>query len=76
MAFGRQRDRQAEMLVTWSDLPRSPGHVFYDRVQAILIEAGFDRFVEGLCASHYAAVRGRPSLPPGRYVRILLIGYF
>ena len=40
MALGRQRDRQAEMLVTWSELPRSPGHVFYDRLQAILIAAG------------------------------------
>jgi transposase len=52
MALGRQRDRQAEMLVTWSELPRSPGHVFYDRLQAILIAAGFDSFVEELCASH------------------------
>ena len=76
MALGRQRDRQAEMLVTWSELPRSPGHVFYDRLQAILIAAGFDGFVEELCARHYAVVRGRPSLPPGRYFRTLLIGYF
>jgi transposase len=76
MALGRQRDRQAEMLVTWSELPRSPGHVFYDGLQAVLISAGFDRFVEELCASHYAIVRGRPSLPPGRYFRMLLIGYF
>jgi hypothetical protein len=50
MALGRQRDRQAEMLVTWSELPRSPGHVFYDRLQAILIAAGFDSFVEEPCA--------------------------
>jgi hypothetical protein len=76
MALGRQRDRQAEMLVTWSELPRSPGHVFYDRLQQVLISAAFDGFVEDLCASHYAAVRGRPSLPPGRYFRMLLIGYF
>src|SRR5512142_909343 len=76
MALGRQRDRQAEMLVTWSELPRSPGHVFYDRLQQVLILAAFDGFVEGLCASHYAAVRGRRSLPPGRYFRMLLIGYF
>ena len=50
MALGRQRDRQAEMLVTWSELPRSPGHVFYDRLQGILIAFGFDSFVEELCA--------------------------
>jgi hypothetical protein len=46
MALGRQRDRQAEMLVTWSELPRSPGHVFYDRLQQVLISAAFDGFVE------------------------------
>ena len=62
--------------MTWSELPRLPGHVFYDRLQAILIAAGFDGFVEALCANHYSVVRGRPSLPPGRYFRMLLIGYF
>ena len=76
MALGRQQDRQSEMLVTWSELPRSPGRVFYDRLRAELIAAGFDGFVEGLCAPYYAARRGRPSLPPGRYLRMLLIGYF
>ena len=76
MALGRQCDRQTEMLVTWSELPRSPGHAFYDRLQQVLISAAFDRFVEGLCAGHYATARGRPSLPPGRYFRMLLIGYF
>src|SRR3954465_10134636 len=76
MALGRQRDRQAELLVAWSEMPRSPGHVFYDRLQAELVTAGFDGFVEGLCAAHYAPRRGRPSLPPGRYFRMLLVGYF
>ena len=37
MALGQQRDRQAEMLVTWSEVPPTPGHVFYDRLQVILI---------------------------------------
>ena len=64
------------MLVAWSELPRSPGHVFYDRLQAELVAAGFDGFVEGQCASCYAPRRGRPSLPPGRYFRMLLVGYF
>jgi transposase len=76
MALGRQRDHQAEMLVTWSEMPRSPGHVFHDRLQAELVSTGFDGFVEGLCAPHYAARRSRPSLPPGRHFRMLLVGYF
>jgi transposase len=76
MALGRQRDRQSEMLVSWSEMPRSPGHAFYDRLQAELVAGGFDGFVEGLCTAHYSERRGRPSLPPGRYFRMLLVGYF
>ena len=51
------------------------GHPFYERLNRILEAAGFDAFVEGLCAPFYA-VMGRPSLAPGRYFRLLLIGYF
>ena len=52
-------DRQSELLVTWAEMPRSPGHVFYDRLQAELVSAGFDNFVEGQCVPYYAAHRGR-----------------
>jgi transposase len=64
------------MLVAWSELPRSPGHVFYDRLQSEPLAAGFDGFVEGLRVPYCAARRGRPSLPPGRYFRMLLVGSF
>jgi transposase len=76
MAMGRQGPRQKEMLVTWDELPKSPGHVFYDRLQAVLSEAGFDAFVEALCQPYYAVAIGAPSLPPGRYFRMHLVGYF
>ncbi len=76
MALGRQKERQAELMVGWAELPRSPGHAFHDRLQAVLVEAGFDRFAEGACAPYYASRRGRPSLPPGRYFRMHLVGYF
>ena len=76
MAMGRQGPRQGEMLVTFDELPKSPGHVFYDRLQAVLVEAGFDAFVETLCQPSYAATMGAPSLPPGRYFRMHLVGYF
>ena len=49
MAMGRQGPRQGEMLVTWEELPKSPGHVFDDRLQVVLSEAGFDASVEALC---------------------------
>jgi transposase len=76
MALGRQGERQADLMLSWAELPRSPGHAFYDRLQAILIEAGFDGFAEARCARYYAGKRGRPSLPPGRYFRMHLVGYF
>jgi len=76
MALGRQGERQADLMVGWAELPRSPGHAFYDRLQAVLVAAGFDGFAEQRCAPYYASKRGRPSLPPGRYFRIHLVGYF
>ena len=63
-------------MVSWAELPRSPGHAFYDRLQAVLVEAGFDSFAEQECALYYASKLGRPSLPPGRYFRMHLVGYF
>src|SRR5882672_11437072 len=76
MAMGKRKSAQAPMWVAATDLPVSPGHPFYTRLNTILDEAGFDRFAEAECAAFYAPVMGRPGLPPGRYFRLLLIGYF
>lgn len=77
MALGRRkRERQQEMFVAATDLPRSPGHVFYDRLNRLLAEAKFDDFVETLCEPYYAAKLGRPGIQPGIYFRMLFIGYF
>ncbi len=62
--------------VTTADLPTSTGHPFFERLNRVLEEAGVDTFVEGLCALFYAGRLGRPSLRPGRYFRLLFIGYF
>src|SRR3954454_21989207 len=75
MALGRQGERQADLMLSWAELPRSPGHAFYDRLQAVLVEAGFDRFAEGECAPYYAGQRGRPWRRPGPYFRMRLVGY-
>ena len=64
------------MWVATADLPTSAGHSFFERLNQVLEEAGFDAFVEGLCAVFYASRLGRPSLRPGRYFRLLFIGYF
>ena len=78
MAIGKRkrRARQASMWVATQDLPRSAAHPFYRRLNRVLDDAQFDVFVEGACATFYAPVMGRPSLPPGRYFRLLLLGYF
>ena len=70
MAMGQQKDRQGDLMVSWSEMPRSPGHVFYDGLQLVLIEGGFDGFAEAVCQPYYAARMGAPSVPPGRYFRI------
>ena len=49
MAMGQQKDRQGDLMVGWAEMPRSPGHVFYDRLQSVLIEGGFDAFAEASC---------------------------
>ena len=63
------------MWVATQDLPRSAAHPFYTRLNQILDEHHFDEYVESLCQRFYAN-DGRPGLPPGRYFRLLLIGYF
>ena len=64
------------MWVATSDLPKSPGHPFYQRLNQVLAANSFDGFVEAACRRFYAAKLGRPSLPPGRYFRLMLLGYF
>src|SRR2546422_977273 len=59
MAMGKRTSKQAPMWVASSDLPVSPGHPFYERLNAILDEGGFDRFAEGQRRELYAPVTGR-----------------
>jgi transposase len=76
MALGRRNEeRQGEFWVATQHLPTSPGHVFYDKLNRLLAEAGFDEWVEALCEPYYAK-SGRPGIPPGVYFRMLMVGYF
>jgi transposase len=59
-----------------NELPVTGGHPFYQRLNQILEAHAFDAFVEAQCAPFYAATLGRPSVTPGTYFRLLLIGYF
>ncbi len=77
MSMGRRNhERQDELWIATVDMPGAPGHPFYRKVNELLAEHGFDAFVEGRCEKFYAEVMGRPSIPPGVYFRMLLIGYF
>jgi len=76
MSVGRgPEERQEEFWVARADLPRSAGHPFYQRLNQLLREAHFDEFAEDLCEP-YCALQGRKSIPPGRYFRMLFVGYF
>ena len=76
MAMGKRTSKQAPMFVAATELPVSPGHPIDAKLNTILDGAGFDRFAEEHCQRFYAPVMGRPSLPTGRYFRLLLAGYF
>jgi hypothetical protein len=76
MALGKRNHEQQEAWVATTDLPRSPGHPFYRKLNRLLAEAGFDAWLETVCLPYYADQKGRPSIPPGTYFRMILIGYF
>jgi transposase len=78
MSMGRREERQAPMWVAGTELARSPGHRFYETLNELLSEAKFDARVETLCAPYFEAegTRGRPSIAPGVYFRMLFVGYF
>ena len=78
MSMGKREDKQQLLWVGASELPRSAGHRFYEKLNELLREADFDRQVERLCRPFYEAdgTAGRSSIPPGVYFRMLFVGYF
>ena len=78
MAMGKRRQRQEALFIMADGLPKSAGHPFYQRLNWLLAEADFDRWIEKRCQRYYEQEekRGQPSIPPGVYFRMLLVGYF
>jgi transposase len=78
MAMGKRKRRQNSLFLATEDLALSPGHPFYRKLNELLAEAEFDRWIERRCQPYYETEekRGQPSIPPGVYFRMLLIGYF
>ena len=75
MALGKRKTEEQGAWLTSGELPKSPGHPFYDQLNRLLAQAGFDPLVETLCAPYYSEVMGAPSIPPGMYFRMLFVGY-
>ena len=78
MGMGRKKDRekQQDLWVAASEMVTTPGHVFYERLNVVLNAEKFDQRVEAICRKYYKSSSGRPSLTPGTYFRMLLLGYF
>jgi transposase len=75
MALGKRKPQQDELFIPTAKVAAGPGHPFYSKLNQVLAQAGFDEFVEKLCAPYYKE-GGRPGIPPGVYFRMVLIGYF
>src|SRR5215467_9692479 len=75
MALGKRQSKQDELFIPTANIAVGPGHPFYSKLNEVLAGAGFDDFVEKLCAPYYKE-GGRPGIPPGVYFRMLFIGYF
>ena len=79
MAMGtrKKRERQQDLWIEASAIVDPKGNAFYDRLNEILDGHRFDEKAERLCVKFYKkSPYGRPSIAPGMYFRILLIGYF
>jgi transposase len=77
MAMGRLSNRlKASRTGSRLAVDLAPRHAFYDWCNEVLAEAEFDEAVEMLCQPHYKDGVGRPSIPPGRYFRMLFVGQF
>ena len=78
MAMGtrKKQERQQGLWIASNELAQPAANAFYDRLNEILDQHNFDRQVERICRKYYKPQFGRPSITPGVYFRMLLIGYF
>jgi transposase len=74
--MGKRKPKQAVLWVSTQEIPQGASHPFYAKVNEVLERHKVDRRLEHLCGRFYRPVFGRPSMPPGVYFRMLLIGFF
>ncbi len=76
MAIGKKdKTRQQPLWIPHTAVVGIPGHPFYKKLNELLAKEEFDQWLEGLCKPYFRQ-GGRPSIPPGIYFRMLMIGYF
>ena len=65
MAMGKRKSRQESLFIATDQLAHAAGHPFYTRLNALLDEFAFDRWIEQRCAPYYEQTekRGQPSIP-------------
>src|SRR5216684_414031 len=76
MAMGKRKPKQEPLFFSTQEIPRAASHPFYAKVNEILERYKLDKRLEHLCKRFYKPVMGRPSMVPGVYFRMLLIGFF
>ena len=75
MGEGRIGERQEGLWVAFSEIVSTPGHVFDERLNAVLNAEKFDQRIEFiLVGSINKSSSGRPSITPGTYFRMLGVG--
>src|ERR1700680_5344555 len=72
----KQTRQKQEELFYARERAKAREHPFYEQLNGVLDDAGFDKFCEEQCRDFYHTKLGRPSLAPGVYFRLLLIGFF
>lgn len=77
MSMGKRAAHKQESLWVSTEALRTRfDHPFYRALNGLLAKHGFDPWVEQLCEGLYSSSKGRPSIPPGVYFRMLFVGYF
>jgi transposase len=76
MGCKKDREKQQDLWIASSEIVTTPGHVFYERLNTVLKAEKFDQRMEAICRKYYKSSSGRPSITPGTYFRMLLLGYF
>jgi hypothetical protein len=58
MGTSKQRGKQEDLWIAHTELATAPGHPFYQKLNELLEDEGFDEFVEKRCAKFYAKSTG------------------